>query len=98
MLLILACVLFGGTMLLAISLLRVYRYVPEKELKRRARRGDDLARLLHQAVAYGVSLDILLWGFVGLTSGLLFIILARSLPALFALLILTVLVWVGFAW
>ncbi len=85
-------------MLFAISLLRVYRHVPAKELKRRARRGDDLARLFHQAVAYGVSLDILLWFVIGVSASVLFVMLSVNLAWPIALVLCMALVWFGFAW
>lgn len=43
-------------------MLKTYQHVPAKELKRWARRGDDVARLLYRAVAYGMSLNVLLGG------------------------------------
>jgi len=44
------------------TLLRTYQHTPERELKRLARHGDDVAELLYRAVAYGVSLNVLLGG------------------------------------
>jgi len=43
-------------------LLQVYQYTPVRELKRLARKGDDVASLLYKAVAYGTSLKVLLRG------------------------------------
>ncbi len=90
--------LLTALMLFAISLLRVYRHVPAKELKRRARRGDDLAKLFHQAVAYGVSLDILLWFIIGVSASVLFVLLSINLAWPLALALCMALVWFGFAW
>ncbi len=98
MLIFLCGVLLTALMLFSISLLRVYRHVPAKELKRRARRGDELARLFHQAVAYGVSLDILLWFFIGTTAAALFVLLSVSLAWPIALVLCLLLIWIGFAW
>ena len=53
-------------------LLRTYEHVPERELKRLARNGDEVARLLYRASAYGASLRTLLsmgivvWGVLAL--------------------------------
>lgn len=43
-----------------LALQRVYQHVPVRELKRLARRGDEAARLLYRAAAYGTSLKVLL--------------------------------------
>lgn len=43
---------------------RTYQYIPAKELKRLARAGDNVAQLLYRAVAYGMSLRLLLGGAV----------------------------------
>lgn len=95
---LLAGVLLTLVLLLAISLLRVYRHVPAKELKRQARRGDELAALFHRAVAYGVSLDILLWFVIGLSAAVLFVLLATHLAWPVSLLLCALIVWFGFAW
>lgn len=85
-------------MLMSISALKVYRHVPVKELKRRARDGDDLAALFHRATAYGLSLDILLWTFVGISGAVLFVLLSRNLPWAIAFVVCSALIWFGFAW
>lgn len=88
-----ACVL-----VLSISLLKVYSHVPPKELKRRAQKGDEIARQFHRAVAYGNSLEILLWIFVGLSSAGLFVALVSSLSWMvaFVLLVGTVVLAFGY--
>lgn len=53
--LILACI---GLVLWIIY--RTYLYVPSREIKRLARSGDEVAKLLYRAVAYGASLKLLL--------------------------------------
>ena len=83
---------------LAITLQKTYNSIPLKELKRRAQGGDELAKLLHRAVAYGTSLGILLWLIVGLASGGFFVLLARSVPAWAAFMASLILLWFGFAW
>ncbi len=42
------------------AMLRVYQVVPSQELKRRARRGDEAAKLLYKAGAYGEKTTLLL--------------------------------------
>jgi CBS domain containing-hemolysin-like protein len=39
---------------------KTYQYIPQRELKRLARSGDEVAQLLYRAVAYGLSLQVLL--------------------------------------
>lgn len=41
-------------------LLQTYKHIPARELKRMARRGDEVAQLMYRAVAYGASLQALL--------------------------------------
>ena len=48
--------------LLSIGLRKVYHHVPARELKRRARSGDEFASVLYHVVAYGLDVDILLGG------------------------------------
>lgn len=49
-------------------LYKTYGHIPVKELKRRARKGDELAALLYRPVAYGLSAQIILavLGFISL--------------------------------
>lgn len=88
----------GGLSLLAISLQRTYNQVPAKELRRRARGGDEPAAALYRVAAYGHSLRFVLWALVGLTSAAFFVFVARSAPVWFALSASGALIWVGFVW
>jgi len=91
--------LFSGALaVLAISLLKVYKRVPERELKRRARAGDEVAAALYRAAAYGHSLTATLWFLVGITSALFFVVAARLLPSWLAVLLSATLIWLGFVW
>ena len=98
MLTLIVLLVLASTSFLAISLKKSYAQISTKELKRRARSGDTLAKLLHRAAAFGTSLTILLWLVIGLSSGGFFILLARSLPAWAAFLISLAVIWFGFAW
>lgn len=89
-------VFFFGTLLLAISLKKTYSYVPAKELKRRAR-DDEVARLLYRAVAYGESLDILLWIIIGISAAAFFVLLSVGMSPWLALILSALTIWVGFA-
>jgi CBS domain containing-hemolysin-like protein len=82
----------------SISLLKVYRRVPERELRKRAREGDELAKALYRAVAYGHSLTTVLWIIVGLANALFFVLVSRSTPTWFALIVSAIIIWAGFVW
>jgi CBS domain containing-hemolysin-like protein len=91
-------VLFGGLTLLMISLHRSYSYLPEHELKRRARYEDPLAKLLFKAVAYGPSLRALLWLLIGASGAGFFVTVNATAPVWFAFFASMALIWLGFAW
>ncbi len=91
-------IILAALALLSISLERTYRRVPAKELKRRARNGDELANMLYRAVSYGPSLRVVLWIFIGLTNALFFIVLTRTSPIWFAFIAIVALIWFGFLW
>jgi CBS domain containing-hemolysin-like protein len=82
----------------AIALQKTYGAIPAKELKRRAQKGDASAKALYRAVAYGLSLRVLLWLIVGLSTTGLFFVVIRTYPWPLALVGVLVIVWAGFAW
>ncbi len=84
--------------LLTISLQRTYQAVPLKELKKRARLGDEVAAVLHRAAAYGPSLQAILWTLVLTTSALFMVNIARSASLWVAVLVSAATLWVGFVW
>ncbi len=85
-------------MLLAISLQRTYASLPLKELKHRARQGDELADGLVRAVGYEHSLRAVLWFLIAITSAGFFVVVSRYTPVWFALTAAGVIVWLGFVW
>ena len=91
-------VLLATLTLASVSLQKTYAKIPPKELKRRARAGNELAKALFSAVSYGASLQLLLWLIIGLSAGALFVVLAMSLPSWLALFGCSALLWVAFAW
>jgi len=91
-------VLLGGLTLLAISLQRTYGHVPERELKRRARAGDAMAKGLYRAAAYGASLRTLLWILVIFFAAGFFVYVGRNTATWFSILISAFLIWFGFLW
>lgn len=95
---ILEVLLFVGLTLGAVALQKTYMSVPPHELKRRAAKGDTTAQTLYRAVAFGLSLKVLLWLLIGLVTSGLFVVVARSFAWPVALLVILVVLWVGFAW
>lgn len=89
---------FAALALFSIALLKAYNHVPVKELKRRARAGDSLAKVLYRASSYGVSLNVLLWLLIGLSSAGFFVPLSNAVPGWLALLGSLALIWIGFVW
>jgi CBS domain containing-hemolysin-like protein len=92
--------IFLALMLFGIALRKTYDYLPRKELKRQARGGDAVAQVLYRAVAYGASLRVLLWLFIGCMAAAGFVLLARTdvvSPVLVFLLVAGML-WYGFVW
>ncbi|MES2971764.1 MAG: CBS domain-containing protein [Patescibacteria group bacterium] len=88
----------GILTLVAVSLQRTYSRVPIKQLKHRARAGDDLAAVLIKVVGYGHSLRAVLWFLIGLTSAGFFIAVSKSAPVWVAFVASGILIWAGFVW
>ena len=83
--------------LFGIVLRKSYFSLPLSELKRRAQKHDPHAVQLYRAAAYGNSLQSLLWLYIGLTSALSLILLARVLPVWLGVLIVGPLLWIVFS-
>lgn len=90
--------IFLALTLYGIALRKTYDFLPAKELKRQARQGDHIAQVLYKAVAYGASLRLFLWLFIGITAAAGFVLFSRVAPPLLAFLAVVGLVWYGFAW
>jgi CBS domain containing-hemolysin-like protein len=88
-----------GLALFGIALRKTYDYLPRKELKRQARSGDKVAKTLYRAVAYGPSLRLLLWLFIGVmaSAGLVLFVRLTASPFL-AFAAVAALLWYGFVW
>lgn len=84
--------------LLAIALRKTYESLPPKELKRQARAGDPLAKVLYQAVAYGASLQVLLWIVIVLAIAGSFVLFAQIAPPVLAFIIDVLIIVMGFVW
>lgn len=95
--LIFVCFL-AAILVLSISLNKVYDHMPKKELRRQARQGDEVARLLYLVVGFGQDVKIFFWFLIGLSSSLLFVIIANSLSPLMAFVVVLAFVWLCFVW
>jgi CBS domain containing-hemolysin-like protein len=92
-------IIFLLLMLFGVALRKTYDYLPRKELKRQARGGDAVAKVLYRAVAYGASLRVLLWLFIGSMAAAGFVLFSRSdVPTFVAFLVTAALLWYGFVW
>jgi hypothetical protein len=84
--------------LFTVVLQKTYGQTAPKEMKRRAQSGDATAAVLYRAVAYGISLKVLLWAVIALSTAGLFYVLAQGLPLLIALVAMIALFVAGFVW
>lgn len=91
-------VIFGALSLLALGLLTAYRHVSLREIKRRARDGEEQSLILHRAAAYGASLGALLWFIAGVGGGLFFWSLSRSAAGWLAVIIGSIFMWTILVW
>lgn len=98
MLVFISAVLLLLLALAAITLQKTYAYVPEVELKRQARAGNVTARQLYKAVAYGANLRLLMWLLIGLFAALGLALFVRLAPLFFGVLVVSLVLWLGFAW
>jgi CBS domain containing-hemolysin-like protein len=76
---------------------KTYYYLPLLEMKRRAERHDKLATSLYKAVAYGNSLSVLLWLYIGITSAAGLVLLGRQLNLWLSLAVISILLWLAFS-
>ena len=85
-------------LLLLISINRTYSHYPLKELKQRAREGDEIAASLVKAVGYGHSMNVVLWVLTLGVGAAVFLLLSTKVPLWFALSSIAALLWLGFVW
>jgi len=95
---ILIGILIGLSTVFAASLQRIYAHVPLKELKRRARYGDQLAEALYMVATYGASLRAVLWTFMCISGAGFVVFMSLTTPIWLALITGGLLVWIGFIW
>lgn len=91
-------VIFLALAVTAVILRKAYDVVPAHELKRQAASGNDLARQLYRVVGYGLSLRVLLWAVLLITSAAGFVLLARVLPGWASIITVAITLWLAFSW
>lgn len=91
-------ILLAFLTILAVSLQRTYSKVPLKELKHRARKGDEMAAAIIKAAGYGHSLRAILWLLIGLSGAGFFVLISLWTPVWLALLLSVGLIWTSFVW
>lgn len=79
-------------------LFKTYRAVPLRELRRSARQGDALARMLYRAAAYGDSLAVFLLGIVCVGVAASSVMLAQVAPPVLVFGLEAVVLGYVFAW
>ncbi len=77
------------------ALYRAFGHVAPKELKRRARAGDEIASLLYRAASYGLSTKLLLGGLAALSAYGAFVFMVQALDAWLALPVLVIIALLG---
>lgn len=90
--------LFLAIALLALALQRTYSSLTPKELKRRAREGDPVAKTMYRAVAYGPALRGLLWLVAILAAAAAFQLLSRITWGPLAFITVAITIAYGFVW
>src|SRR5579862_2806792 len=87
-----------GLALVTLLLLKVYAYLPLKELKRQAAHEDAVATALYRAAAYGRTLQLTLWLIIGLATAGGFLLFDRLAPPILGFSAVALTLWVAFLW
>jgi len=77
---------------------KVYAATPANELKRRAARGTEPAKQLYRAVAYGITLDFLLWGLIAIFGALGLALLAGEVSIAISVPVIIITLSLLFIW
>lgn len=90
--------LLASMVILCVILQKTYSVTPIKEVKRRARAGNEVDRMIYSAASYGQSLRALLWLLIIMFSAIFFLVISRSAPSWFALTASIALIWTAYVW
>jgi CBS domain containing-hemolysin-like protein len=88
----LACALLA---IVSASLYRAFSHVTQKELKRRARNGDEVAAILYRSASYGLSTKLVLGSLFALSTYGAFVFMVQALEAWLALPVLVIIAMLG---
>lgn len=91
-------VLLIALALVAVTLLKAYFYVPDKELKHRAERGDRISAALHSVAAYGGEAQLLIAAILVLTAAAGTVLFVQVAPAVLGLIVVILILVLGFFW
>jgi len=83
--------------LIGIVIKKTYYYLPPKEIKRRAKQKDVLAKTLYRAVAYGNDLSVLLWIYIAATTATCLALLAKQENFITSLIAGAIILWLYFS-
>lgn len=75
---------FAAVAVLLVALYRAFGHVKPRELKRRARAGDEIAAILYRSVSYGMSTKVLLSIFIIISTYISFVIFEQAYGAWWA--------------
>jgi CBS domain containing-hemolysin-like protein len=89
---------FALLLLWVVALDKAYHRIPLKELKRRARAGDELAKALYKPAAYGLNVQLWLGVKAIVLAALSFVFFNLALPGWLAFLFIAFLLWLAFFW
>lgn len=93
---ILSGILLVAVALTALMLQRLYSIIPARELKRLARRNDQLAKTLYRPVAYGQAMRLFLWLVTGAAFSAGLLLLLPHMPVIAGFLLMALLLMIGF--
>ncbi len=90
--------ILAALMLWAIICNKIYHHLPDKEIRLLARQKDPAAKAIYQAVAYGSSLQSLLWTVIIIAAAGSFVLFTQALPSWLAFLFILFALWLAFLW
>lgn len=91
-------ILLLGLALAAVTLLKAYFYVPDKELTHRAGRGDRISAALHTVAAYGGEAQLLVSAVLVLAAAAGTVLFVRVAPAILGIAVVILILVLGFFW
>lgn len=91
-------ILFMILALITLTLQKAYFYVPDKELKHRAGRGDRISAALHSVAVYGREAQLLITTVLVVVVAAGTVLFVQVAPALLGVLVVALILVLGFFW